>query len=70
MNDVFLPIKCDNQQLLDINMCHSCVPLIKQYLGLLRERKTEGLNLPFFISLMELLKGLIYWLVEVDNNDY
>lgn len=29
MNDVFLPIKCENAELLDINMCHSCVPLIK-----------------------------------------
>lgn len=63
MNDVFLPIKAPKQQLVDINFCHSCVPRIKLFLGFLRNRDNESLNLPFYISLMELLKGIVFWVL-------
>lgn len=70
MNDVFLPIKASNQLLIDINYCHSCVPRIKLFLGYLRRCENEELNLPFYISLMELLKGLVFWILEPEDDEY
>jgi hypothetical protein len=70
MNDVFLPIKCDPQQLIDLNFCQSTVPLIKTFLNYLRQNRQDDLNLPFYISLLEMLKGIVYWLLEVESDDY
>jgi len=70
MNDVFLPMKCDPVQLIEINFCHSTVPLIKTFLSYLRQNKQDDLNLPFYISLLEMLKGIVTWILEVDSDDF
>jgi len=36
----------------------------------LRKKASDLLNLPFFISLMELLRGIIYWVLEIDMENY
>lgn len=46
------------------------MPRIKLYLSYLRKKAQDSLNLPFFISLMELLRGIIYWVLEIDNENY
>lgn len=70
MNDVFLPIKAPLYQLRDVSFVQSCVPRIKLFLSYLRKKAMDLLNLPFFISLMELLKGLIYWVLEIDMDNF
>lgn len=70
MNDVFLPIKADQSQLREVAYVQSAVPKIKEYLLYLRQKNNDALNLPFFISLMELLKGIIYWTLDLDTEMY
>lgn len=70
MNDVFLPIKTPPQQLRDVSFVQSAVPRIKMFLSYLRKKAIDLLNLPFFISLMELLRTIIYWVLEIDQDNY
>jgi hypothetical protein len=70
MNDVFLPIKAPLSQLRDCSFAHSAVPKIKLFLSYLRQKAQDELNLPFYIQLMELLRGIIYWVLKVDSDDY
>jgi hypothetical protein len=70
MNDVFLPIKATDNQLRDVSFCHSAVPKIKLFLSFLRKKSVDQLNLPFYISLMELLRGIVYWVLKADLEDY
>lgn len=70
MNDVFLPIKAPIEQLRDVSFVHSCVPKIKLFLSFLRKKLNDSLNLPFFISLMELLRSIIYWILNMNSDDY
>ena len=46
----------------------SSVPKMKKYLFFIREKKTEQMNLPFFLGIQELLKGMIFFILnETDN---
>jgi len=67
MNDVFVPIKADKQEIQDVLFIQSAVPKIKLFLHYIRKQKTELLNLPFFIGIEELLKGLIFFVLEIKN---
>lgn len=46
------------------------MPKLKLYLSYLRKKASDLLNLPFFISLMELMRGIIYWVLEIDMENY
>jgi hypothetical protein len=70
MNYVFLPVKENIDVLRDLNFIHSTVPKIKQFLYYIRTNQVDALNLPFFISLMELLKGVIYFVLDIKSDDY
>jgi|APGre2960657423_1045063.scaffolds.fasta_scaffold238463_1 hypothetical protein len=71
MNYVFLPVKESNQVITDVSFLHSAVPKIKLFLFYVRTKEIDLLNLPFFISFMEQLKGLIYFILEIkDSTDY
>jgi len=71
MNYVFLPVKENNDAILDLSFLHSAVPRIKLFLFYIRTKQTDLLNLPFFISVMELLKGIVYFILEIKNStDY
>jgi hypothetical protein len=70
MNDVFLPIKVENDIIMDVAYVQSAFPKIKEFLLFLRKKDLDALNLPFFISLMELLRGIIYWVLELDFDNF
>ena len=54
MNDVFLPIKAEPSEIADVQFVQSCVPNLQQYISNIRRKKTDLLNLPFFIAFQEL----------------
>ena len=71
MNYVFLPVKESNDVIQELSFLHSAVPKIKLFLFYIRTKQTDLLNLPFFISVMELLKGMVYFILEIkDSTDY
>ena len=51
MNDVFVPIKCSQEEIETVLFIQSAVPKIKQFLKCLREGDTDTLNLPFLIGI-------------------
>ena len=63
MNDVFVPIKCSKEEIYCVLYVQASVPKIKQFLFYTREKKVELMNLPFFLGIQELLKGLVCFLV-------
>ena len=64
MNDVFVPIKCSLEEIKCVLYMQSSVPKIKQFLSYAREKNTERMNLPFFLGIQELLKDVIFFLVD------
>jgi hypothetical protein len=68
MNDVFLPIKISIDNLRDISFMQSVVPRIKLYLSYLRKKANDLLNLPFYISLIELMRGIVYWVLNTPTD--
>ena len=46
----------------------SSVPKMKKYLFFIREKKTDQMNLPFFLGIQELLKGMIFFILDETDN--
>ena len=67
MNDVFVPIKCEREEIETVLFIQSAVPKIKAFLECLRAGDTDTLNLPFLIGIQELLKSLIFFVIEETN---
>ena len=67
MNDVFVPIKCDQQEIHTVLYIQSAVPKIKTFLFYIRERVMDKMNLPFFIGIQELLKSMIFFILDEKN---
>lgn len=68
MNDVFVPIKSTQEEIYCVLYMQSSVPRIKKYLYFIREKKTEQMNLPFFLGIQELLKGMILFILNESDN--
>lgn len=71
MDDVFIPQKVDDQDILDVLLIQSSVPLLKKYIELLRQPKNDELTLPFYIDIEELICKLIAFVLdkEIDDNE-
>ena len=46
------------------------MPRLKQYLLNIRKKNTDNLNLPFYISIQELLKDIIDFVLDTDKTIY
>ena len=72
MNDVFVPKKCDLEEIDTVLFIQSAVPKIKQFLNYNRHCSDplikEKLNLPFCIEIQNLLKRLIMFVIDEKNN--
>lgn len=70
MNDVFIPQKCPKEEIDSVLFIQSAVPRIKVFLLYNREYKKykEMLNLPFCIGIEELLKRLIFFVLDEKNS--
>ena len=67
MNDVFVPMKCSREEIYCVLYMQSSVPKTKQFLQYIREKNMEKMNLPFFLGIQELLKSVVFFLL--DNKD-
>ena len=71
MNDVFVPKKCDQEEIDTVLFVQSAVPKIKQFLNYNRHcsdpKVKEKLNLPFCIEIQNLLKRLILFVIDEKN---
>lgn len=45
----------------------SSVPKLKIFLTLLREKNTDKMNLPFFLGILELLKGMVFFILNNED---
>lgn len=43
------------------------MPKIKQFLFYIREKNMEKMNLPFFLGIQELLKDMIFFILDEHN---
>ena len=68
MNDVFVPIKCTREEIYCVLYMQSSVPKIKQFLYYAREKEVEKMNLPFFLGIQELLKGMIFFILDESDH--
>ena len=68
MNDVFVPKKCDQEEIDMVLFIQSAVPKIKLFLHHLRQKNREALNLPFLITIQDLLKRLIFFVLDEQNH--
>ena len=68
MNDVFVPIKCTREEIYCVLYMQSSVPKIKTFLYLTREKNTEKMNLPFFLGIQELLKDVVFFLLNEEDH--
>ena len=68
MNDIFVPIKCTKEEIYCVLYMQSSVPKIKKYLFFIREKMTEQMNLPFFLGIQELLRGMIFFILDESDS--
>lgn len=70
MNDVFVPIKATSMEISDVQFCQSAVPKLKEFLFYIRKKEYDSLNLPFYISVQELLIKMIKFILKLENSIY